>query len=435
MKEKIVHDSHALKKKTARNTSMILMGILLGVVSGLVLKQFSDLSFVQNFIIGGVVEVIGTLFLNSLRMIVIPLVFVSIVCGMNTLKEAKEIGRISFKTFIMYIFTTLIALVVALSVSMMFNLGGTLDMSSTVDFGNSVPEVTSFVSTILSIVPQNIFSAFTNGDMLAVLFFAIFFGACITMCGDEGKPVATFFKSIDKVLIKMVNIIISFAPICVYCLMTKAIFNVGAEALWPLIKYFLVFLLIVLIQAFVVYGLIVVGFLKTSPIQFYKKFMKQAPLTFSVSVSSAVLPVSMDTCSRLGVPKKISAFSLPLGATINMDGTAIIQAVSVVFLAGVYQIDLSMAMLLQVIVTGLMISIGSPAVPGGSHITLALILATIGIPIEGIALIMGFERLAGMTVTVLNVMGDVLCATIVAKTEKTLNMEQYHSDTLLEITE
>lgn len=434
MKKQILHDSKALQSKTIRNTKFILFGMLFGVLTGLLLKQVQQNNFVSDFIIGGVVEIIGTLFLNALRMMVIPLVFVSIVCGMNTLKETREIGRIGFKTFFMYLCTTAVAICIALGVSSLFNLGGKLDMSSTLGYAVATPEVAGFTETILSIVPTNIFSSIVNGDMLSVLFFAIFFGACVTMSEDKGKPVSDFFNSLDGILIKMVHGIIKFAPICVYCLMTKSIYNVGVEAIWPLIEYFLVFLLVVFIHAFVVYGSIIIGYLKVSPFNFFKKFGRQVPLTFSVSVSSAVLPVSMDTCNKLGVPSKVSAFSLPLGATINMDGTAIIQAVSVVFLAGVYNMDLTTTMLIQVILTGLMISIGSPAVPGGSHITLAVILVAIGIPVEGIALIMGFERLAGMTITVLNVMGDVLCAAVVSKSEKIFDEKQYYSNELIEST-
>lgn len=432
MSEKLTQDTAVLKKTTAKNTTMILVGMLLGVVTGLLLKQVPANDFIQNVIIGGIVEIVGTSFLNALRMVVIPLVFVSIVCGMGALKEVKEIGRIGVKTFVVYLCTTAIAIVVALGVSLMFNLGGELDMSSTLGYEIATPEVASFASTILAIIPTNIFSAFVEGSMLQILFFAIFFGASLTLAGEVGQPIVEGFQALDKILIKMVRAIMAFAPYCVYCLMTKAIFNVGAEAIGPLVKYFLVFLLVVAIHAFVVYGAIVVLVLKQSPIPFFKKFAEQAALTFSVSISTAVLPMSMNTCKKLGVPNKVSSFSLPLGATINMDGTAIVHAVSVVFLAGVYGVDLTTALLVQVVVTGLMISIGSPAVPGGSHVTMAVILATIGIPVEGIALIMGFERLCGMTITVLNVMGDVLCSAVVSKSEKIFDADQYNSDELLE---
>lgn len=415
------------KKGPKNNTIYILVGMILGVITGLILKQLPTSDFISNIVIGGVVEVIGTAFTNSLKMIIVPLVFVSVVCGMGALKGIQEIGRIGIKTFLLYLFTTTIAILLSLGISLAFNLGGTLDMTSTIDYAITTPEVAGLTTTLLSIIPTNIFSSLVNGDMLPILFFAIFFGASLTLSGEIGEPVTKIFEGLNAVLIKMVYAILSVAPVCVYCLMTKAIYNVGAEAIWPLVKYFLVFLLIVGIQAFLVYGLLIYVALKTSPVQFFKKYSKQAALTFSVSTSSAVIPMSMDTCKRLGVPEKIYAFSLPLGATINMDGTAIIQAVSVVFLAAVYGMELTPAMLLVVVATGLMISIGSPAVPGGSHITLAVILAAIGIPIEGIALIMGFERLAGMTITVLNVMGDVMCAALVAKSEKTIDMDQYNT--------
>ncbi len=417
--------------KRKNNTIYILVGMVLGMVTGLILKQLPSSDFISNIVIGGVVEVIGTAFTNALKMIIVPLVFVSVVCGMGALKGVREIGRIGIKTFVLYLFTTTIAILISLATSLAFNLGGTLDMSSTIDYEISTPEIAGLGDTLLSIIPTNIFSSIVDGDMLPILFFAIFFGACVSLSGEAGDPVAKVFESLNVILIKMVYGILSVAPICVYCLMTKAIYNVGAEAIWPLIKYFLVFLLVVAIQAFLVYGIIIYVSLKTSPVQFFKKYSKQAALTFSVSSSSALIPVSMDTCKKLGIPEKVYAFSLPLGATINMDGTAIIQAVSVVFLAAVYGLELTPALLLIVVTTGLMISIGSPAVPGGSHITLAVILAAIGIPIEGIALIMGFERLAGMTITVLNVMGDVMCAAVVSKSEKTFDLDQYKADELL----
>lgn len=420
-----------VETKRKNNTIYILVGMVLGMVTGLILKQLPSSDFISNIVIGGVVEVIGTAFTNALKMIIVPLVFVSVVCGMGALKGVREIGRIGIKTFLLYLFTTTIAILISLATSLAFNLGGTLDMTSTIDYEITTPEIAGLGDTLLSIIPTNIFSSLVNGDMLPILFFAIFFGACVSLSGEAGDPVAKVFESLNVILIKMVYGILSVAPICVYCLMTKAIYNVGAEAIWPLVKYFLVFLLVVAIQAFLVYGIIIYVALKTSPVQFFKKYSKQAALTFSVSASSALIPVSMDTCKKLGIPEKVYAFSLPLGATINMDGTAIIQAVSVVFLAAVYGLELTPALLLVVVTTGLMISIGSPAVPGGSHITLAVILAAIGIPIEGIALIMGFERLAGMTITVLNVMGDVMCAAVVSKSEKTFDLEQYKADELL----
>lgn len=415
-------------KKKVTLTSKILLGLFLGFIFGLILKSLPESYMKDTVIIGGVFKVLGSGFTSAIKMMVVPLVFVSLVCGASSMGDVKQLGRIGTKTMAFYLSTTAIAIVTALFLGSVLKPGEGLDMSSVVTGEVAIGESKSLVDIILGIIPSNPIASFANGDMLQIIFFALLTGVAMSMVGEKAEPIRKVFESANDICMKMVGIIMMAAPIGVFALVAETFSTVGKDAILVLIKYLAVVLLGLAIHVTIVYGGLFKIFTKQKIMPFLKKFTKVAAITFSTSSSNASVPASMEILEDLGVGKTTRSFTIPMGATINMDGTAIMQGVAALFIAQIYGIDLEINQMMTIVLTATLASIGTAGVPGVGMIMLSMVLTSVNLPLEGIGLIMGVERIVDMFRTTVNVMGDNVCTLIVANSEKDFEVEKYYGE-------
>jgi len=411
-----------MEKKGLGLTAKILLGLFLGLVTGLILYFFVPEGMVRDtIIVDGLLYFIGQVFLRAIKMLVVPLVFISIVNGASSIGDIKKLGRIGGRTVLFYITTTAIAISLALFVASIVNPGitdGGLDLSRVVTQEVEINESVPIVDVFLDMVPTNPVSSMVNTNMLQIIVFALLIGIGLSALGEKAKNVSQLFSELNELMMKMVSFIMLLAPIGVFGLIAKTFANEGLTAIVPLAKYFLTVVGVLLLHAAVTYGGILKLFTGLSPVRFFKNFFPAISVAFSTATSSGSLPVTLDVSEEnLGVSKNISSFTLPLGATINMDGTAIMQGVATIFIAQVYDIDLTFAQILTVIFTATLASIGTAGVPGVGLIMLSMVLQSVNIPVEGIGLIMGIDRLLDMTRTAVNITGDAVCTLIVSKKE------------------
>lgn len=394
--------------------TQILIAFVIAIILGLIFGESI-----------AVLEPLGDLFLRLIKFIIAPLVLSTLVVGVASIGDPKSLGRIGSKTIVYYLVTTAVAIVIGLGVAFIVSPGEglTLDVATEeVD----VNESEGFVQTILEIVPENPFAALTEGEILQIIFFAIFIGLAITLIGDKGEPVRRFFDSLSEIMFWVTGIIMRFAPLGVLGLVAPIIGEYGASVLLPLLKTIIAVAVACLIHALLVYSSSVKIFAKMNPITFFKGIAPAAAVAFSTASSAGTLPVTIkNTQENLGVSNKISSFVLPLGATINMDGTAIYQGVAVIFIAEFYDLNLSLMALLTVVLTTVLASIGTAGVPGAGMIMLAMVLAAINLPLEGIALIAGIDRILDMCRTAVNIVGDASCAVSVAGSEKEIDRKAF----------
>lgn len=420
-------------KKKVTLTSKILIGLFLGFIFGLVLKSLPGSYIKDTVIIGGLFKVLGTGFTSVIKMMVVPLVFVSLVCGASSMGDVKQLGRIGSKTMVFYLSTTAVAIIIALFLGSVLKPGAGLDMSAVVTGEVAIGESKSLVDIILGIIPSNPIASFANGDMLQIIFFALLTGVAMSMVGEKAEPVRKVFESANDICMKMVGIIMMAAPIGVFALVAETFSTVGKDAILVLIKYLAVVLLGLAIHVTVVYGGLFKVFTRQKIKPFLKKFTKVAAITFSTSSSNASVPASMEILEDLGVGKTTRSFTIPMGATINMDGTAIMQGVAALFIAQIYGINLEMNQMMTIVLTATLASIGTAGVPGVGMIMLSMVLTSVNLPLEGIGLIMGVERIVDMFRTTVNVMGDNVCTLIVANSEKDFDIDKYCSEEKQEI--
>ena len=415
-----------LKKVFKGKTGQIMIALLLGVIAGCLLKLGSDIKFISDIIVGGFLQFFGSGFINLIKMTVVPLVFFSLVCGISSFGDIKQLGRIGGKVILFFMLSTAVAVAVAILFGIIFHPGSGLDMSSMVQGDYTIPESQPLVQTFLDMLPTNPIAAMAEGNMLQVIVFSVFVGLAFSLMGKKAEKLVDLFELLNDCVMKIVEMVMFFAPIGVFSLIANTVFNVGLDSLVSIAKFVAVVAIAMLLHAFVIYG----GVLKTAGLKvrpFMKSYSKVAGVTFSTASSNAALPFSMESMEELGVGRSIYSFALPLGATINMNGTAIMQGVAVVFIAQVFGIDLSIGSYLTVILTAVLASIGTAGVPGVGMITLSMVLQSAGLPLEGIALIIGFDRILDMMRTTVNVMGDCVCSVFVAKTEKELDMNKYNA--------
>ncbi|WP_343343711.1 dicarboxylate/amino acid:cation symporter [Terrisporobacter petrolearius] len=420
-------------KKKVTLTSKILLGLFLGFIFGLILKSLPGSYIKDTVIIGGLFKVLGSGFTSAIKMMVVPLVFVSLVCGASSMGDVKQLGRIGSKTMIFYLSTTAVAIIIALFLGSVLKPGAGLDMSAVVTGDVAIGESKSLVDIILGIIPSNPIASFANGDMLQIIFFALLTGVAMSMVGEKAEPVRKVFESANDICMKMVGIIMMAAPIGVFALVAETFSTVGKDAILVLIKYLAVVLLGLAIHVTVVYGGLFKVFTRQKIKPFLKKFTKVAAITFSTSSSNASVPASMEILEDLGVGKTTRSFTIPMGATINMDGTAIMQGVAALFIAQIYGINLEMNQMMTIVLTATLASIGTAGVPGVGMIMLSMVLTSVNLPLEGIGLIMGVERIVDMFRTTVNVMGDNVCTLIVANSEKDFDIDRYCSEGKQEI--
>jgi Na+/H+-dicarboxylate symporter len=409
-------------------TARILLAMVLGLVTGLVIKYvFPDSVFVQDFLKDGLFSIIGRVFIASLKMLVVPLVFVSLVCGTCSLGDTTRLGRLGIKTISLYLFTTAFAISLALTFAVIVGPGEGTNLHAVEYTPQKPPDIKDVISNIF---PSNPIKAMAEGNMLQIIVFAILVGIAVALSGKSGERVAALFKDLNSVILKLVIILMNLAPYGVFCLMAKLFATFGFDTIRSLISYFLLVIFVLIVHAAVTYPVMLKLLAGLSPFAFFKKMKPPLLFAFSTASSNATLPVTLETAtSQLGIKNTIASFTLPLGATINMDGTAIMQGIATVFIAQVYNIDLSISQYLSVILTATLASIGTAGVPSAGLIMLAMVLQQVGLPVEGIALIIGVDRLLDMTRTAVNVTGDCTVSCIVAKSEGEFDPDVFNSKT------
>jgi Na+/H+-dicarboxylate symporter len=425
---------------TPPNKSNLTKRIVIGMVAGILLGTFlqwlmpngSDKVVnlylfeisLKAFFVDGVLEVIGQIFMASLRMLVVPLVFVSLVCGVCSLKDTSKLGRIGGKAIALYLATTAIAISFAIFVALIIAPGEGVNMVSNSSFTGK--EAPSLAQVLIQMFPTNPFASFAQGNMLQIIVFALLFGIAIALSGKAGERISAVFEDLSEVIMRLVTILMNIAPYGVFALLATLFTSVSLTTFGNLIEYFLVVLFVLIVHALVTYPVILKLLTGLNPIIFLKKMRDAAIFAFSTASSNATIPVTLETATqKMGVKNSIASFTVPLGATINMDGTAIMQGVATVFIAQVFTQDLTLADYLTVVLTATLASIGTAGVPGVGLIMLAMVLEQVGLPVEGIALIIGVDRLLDMTRTAVNVTGDSMVSIVVAKSEDQFDAQMY----------
>ena len=415
-------------KKKFGLTTKIFIALILGALCGVVLHYYVPSSnFKEKFLIEGVFYIVGNGFLRLMQMLVVPLVLCSLICGAAAIGDTKALGRVGIKTVAFYLVTTALAITVALSIGKIINPGLGLDMASIQTAEPTIAEATSLSDTLLNIIPKNPITALAEGNMLQIIVFAIIVGIILAKLGDKAKTVHKFFSEFNDIMMEMTMIVMKLAPYGVFCLISRTFADIGFDGFLPMLKYMSSVLIGLAVQCFIVYMVLLKGFTGLNPIKFIKKFAPVMGFAFSTASSNSTIPLSIETLTtKMGISKKISSFTIPLGATINMDGTAIMQGVAVVFVAQAFGINLDFTDYLTVIATATMASIGTAGVPGVGLITLSMVFTSVGLPVEGIALIMGIDRILDMVRTAVNITGDAVCTAIVSYQNNDLDKEIFN---------
>ncbi len=411
-------------------TRNIVIGMVLGFVLGSAAHMLvlADDGIVMVYLIDGLFDIGGKIFIASLKLLVVPLVFVSLVCGASNLSDGSSMGRIGLKTMGLYLFTTAVAISLALIVATTINPGEGINLAAQSEF--AAKDSPSIKQVLINIVPTNPVRAMAEGNMLQVIVFAILVGVAINKCGEPGQRVRATLNDWDAVIMRLIMMLMTVAPIGVFCLMITLFANMGFSAIADLLKYFLTVVLVLLLHFSGTFSLLIRFAANLNPITFYSKFAPVMAYAFSMASSNATLPVTLEHVEdRLGVKNEVASFTVPLGATINMDGTAIMQGVATVFISQAYNIEISMTGYLMVVLTATLASIGTAGVPGVGLITLAMVLTQVGLPVEGIALIIGVDRLLDMLRTTVNVTGDAAVSTVVAKSENQFDESIFYDKT------
>lgn len=395
--------------------------IVLQIAVAFVLAIIVGLFFGEN---ASVVKPIGDLFLRLIQFIIVPLILSTIIVGITSAGDVRKLGRLGGKTVGYYLFTTLIAITIGLSAGFIFSPGSGLNVS--LDGATFEPrETEGVVQTLLNIVPTNPIAALSNGAILQIIFFAIFVGIGITVAGEKARPVQSFFEGFAEVMYKITAMVMVLVPFGVFGLLAPVVGTHGADVLMPLIKIILAMAAAAILHVAITYSLMVKTLGKMSPLKFFKGIIPAASVAFSTCSSAGTLPVTMkNTQENLGVSKSTSSFVLPLGATINMDGTAIYQGIAVMFVAQYFGVELTFAQILMVALVATLASIGAAGVPGAGLVMLTMVLTAVNLPLEGIALVAGIDRILDMMRTSVNVVGDASASVVVDASEENVGTEK-----------
>lgn len=401
----------------------ILIGLLLGIMAGVILGPYATY-----------LKPVGTIFLNLINMIVVPLVLASMTVGITSIHDPKKLGRVGIKTLFLYLCTTAMAIMIGLVFANLFQPGLGLSLQATTPITET--KAPTLTEILLSIVPSNPVVAMVEGNFLQIIIYAVFLGVAINLAGDKGKPFLHFFESMADVMYRLTAIVMEFSPIGVFAIMAWVAGSFGIAVLLPLLKFLIAYYLACLAHVLIVFCGILKGLSRLNPLPFFQGMSDAIMVAFTTCSSSATLPVSLHCAEKnLGISRNIASFVLPLGSTVNMNGAAIFQGMSAVFIAQAYGIALPWYSLLTVVVTSTLSAIGAAGIPGTGFIMLSVVVSSVGLPIEGIALLAGIDRIREMGSTVLNVLGDVVCAVYVAKQEGELDVRQYNHKELVEYEE
>ncbi len=395
----------------------IFYSFISGIIFGILLNNISE-SFSQTFDLAiHIIKFGGEIFLKIIKMLVVPIVFFSLLVGVANLNNISTLGRIGFKTLILYVFTTMLAITLALSIGYFINPGDGVNIVSENTKVN-IAQPPSFFSVLLDIIPDNPFKSLTEGNMLQVIFFSLVLGGCLSTLKNNEKLIE-FFNSMNALILKMLNSLMVIAPIGIFCLISKTLATQGLSSILELIKYFFGVVAVLIIHFTIVYLPLVKFLGRINVLKFLSGIKQIIIFAFSTSSSSATIPITLQNINKnFEVKTKISSFTVPLGATINMDGTAIMQGMATIFIANIYNVDLLFIDYLSIILTATLASVGTAGVPGVGIIMLGMVLTQVGLPLEGVAIVIGVDRLLDMLRTALNVSGDAMVTLVIDKSEK-----------------
>lgn len=406
-------------------TSKVLWAMILGIIVGLVIniaELNSSESFINEYVVGGLFYIVGKMFITALKMLVVPLVFFSLISGILGIGDIRKLGTVGLKSFGLYLLTTAIAIAVAIGFSSLVIPFFSTPSASAVTF--AATDAPALSDVLINIIPDNVLQAFASGNMLQIIFFSILLGISLLMVGEKAKHIAEGIEVINEAMMHMVGIVMTVAPYAVFALLAKAVAELGLDLLAQLSVYVIVLIVALLFHLFGTLMFLLKFLSNLSPKIFLAKIRDAQIFAFSTASSNATIPVTLRSVTkRMGVDNSVSSFTVPFGATINMDGTAIMQGVATVFIANVYGIHLGLSGYLTVILMSVLASIGTAGVPGVGLIMLSMVFVQVGLPIEGIGLILGVDRLLDMIRTSVNVTGDAVVTCIVAKSEKEINLK------------
>ncbi len=417
------------KNKKLSLTAKVMIGMGLGAITGLIIN-YSGLnvegSFIGDNIVNGLFHIIGTMFITALKMLVVPLVFFSLITGVLGIGNINTLGKVGAKSFFLYMLTTALAITVAITIAIFSGIGSGAKLEATTSF--TAEKAPALSQVLIDIIPSNAVEAMASGNMLQLIFFSIMLGISILMLGKKAEGIAKTVEILNEAMMNMVNIIMGVAPYAVFALIAKAISDLGLDLLIDLAGYVIVLVAILLIHLFVTLAGILKLFTGLNPIIFMKKMRDTQVFGFSTSSSNATIPVTLKAATdKLGVSNSVASFTVPFGATINMDGTAIMQGVATVFIANVYGIELGLTGYLTVILMSVLASIGTAGVPGVGLIMLSMVFTQVGLPVEGIGLIIGVDRILDMIRTAVNVSGDAAVSVIVGKSEGKFDIDTFNN--------
>ena len=397
----------------------VFIGLVSGIIVGALLYPMKENPIVSKYIVSGLFEFLGQGFLRLVKMIIVPLVFASLVTGTAAMNDVKKLGRIGIKTLAFFMGTTAIGIIAAIVGANILKPGAGIVLENVQQTQFVAKEADSFVKVLLNIIPTNPIEALVKGEMLQVIFFAVMTGFVITILGEKAKRLQGIFEEVNSLMLKMVSLIMELAPFGIFGLIGKTFITLGWAAMKPLASFIIVTYILLLFHGLVVYQILLRIYAKESPVAFLKKILAPMTLAFSTSSSAACIPLSLKTLKEeFNVEEKISSFTIPLGATINMDGTAIMQGVATVFIAQLYNIHLTTNDYFMVVLTAVLASIGTAGVPGVGTIMLSMVLSQVGLPLEGIGMILAVDRIVDMGRTTVNITGDLVCSVIIDRIEK-----------------
>ena len=406
--------------------NFIFIAMILGFLVGMILNLWVPESFFKDTILIDNIFYFGsTAFINLMKMLVVPLVFCSIVVGTASIINTKKIGNITIEIIILYLGTTLIAVCIAILLASLIQPGNGLNMIGSVYTSNVTSNVT-LTDNLLNMIPSNPIGSLANGEMIPTIIFALIIGGILSVLKEETRLVKDFFTQFNKIMIKMTIWVMKLAPIGIFCLMASTFATLGLDALMPLFKFIACVILAIIIQSVIIYPLLLLLFTRLSPINFIKKFSSVLMFAFSSTSSNATIPLTLETLSQLGVSEEVSSFSIPLGATINMDGNAIMQGCAVMFATQAYGMDLGLSALITIIFTAVIASISAAGIPSAAIISMNMLFMSVGLPLDIITIIMGIDHFLDMFRTAINVLGDAICTVIVAFKNNALNSDVFN---------
>lgn len=404
----------------------ILIGLFLGAVTGGLVTPLGLESYSEHF------RVVGDIFMNLIRMLVVLLVFSSMAVGVTSIHDPKKLGRVGLKSLLLYLGTTVVAIFIGLQFAFLMRPGEGVEFS--IGKPLNIQSVPALSGMITDIIPSNPVASLAEGNVLQIIVFSLFLGFAINASGEKGTPLLNLLESISEVMYTLTSLVMEFAPFGVFAIMAWVVSSYGVKVLSSLAQFLVCNYLACFFHMVLVFGGLLIFVARLDPWKFFRGMGDAIALAFSTNSSSATLPVSMHCVQEnLGVSKNISNFVLPLGATVNMNGAAISQAITAVFIAQAYGVDLGWQSLLTIVVTATLSAIGAAGVPGTTIVMLTVVLTSVGLPLEGILLVSSVDRIREMVTTVVNILGDAVVAVYVAKTEGEIDLQQYNHQELVAV--